>query len=76
METDFLSITAINLGINLIYTIVALIVSLMALVVVDKKLLKGISIEEEMKKGNMAVALFASTALIFVAIIVTFGFKG
>ncbi len=76
MEMEFFSVTLLNLGINLIYTIVALIVSMVALVIIDKKLLPGISIEEEMKKGNIAVAIFASTILLFVAIIVTFGFKG
>lgn len=76
MDTDFLIITLVNLGINLIYTIVALIVSLLFLIIIDKKLLPDISFIEEMKKGNMAVAVFASTILLFVAIIVTFGFKG
>ncbi|THB71753.1 MAG: DUF350 domain-containing protein [Desulfobulbaceae bacterium] len=76
MELEFFTVTLMNLGINLIYTIVALVVSMVALVIVDKKLLPGISIEEEMKKGNIAVAIFASTILLFVAIIVTFGFKG
>lgn len=76
METDFIVISLINLGLNLIYTIVALIVSLLALVLVDKKLLPNISLEEEMKKGNISVAIFSSTILLFVAIIVTFGFKG
>ena len=76
MELDFLSATMINLGVNLIYTIVALYISVMALMIIDRKLLKEISIEEEMKKGNIAVAIFSSTILIFVALIVTFGFKG
>jgi len=76
MEMEFIYVSLMNLGINLVYTIVALLVSLLALVVVDKKLLPGISIEEEMKNGNLAVAIFSSTILLFVAIIVTFGFKG
>lgn len=76
MEMEFLSVTLLNLAINLVYTFVALIVSLLALVIIDKKLLPNISIEEEMKKGNIAVAIFSSTILLFVAIIVTFGFKG
>lgn len=75
MEIEFLYVTLFNLGANLIYTIVALIISLAALLIVDKKLLPHISIEEEMKKGNMAVAVFASTILLFVALIVSFGFK-
>ena len=76
MESDFLFATLLNLGVNLIYTITALFVAVIALLVVDKKLLKGISIENEMKNGNIAVSIFASTILIFIAIIVTFGFKG
>jgi len=76
MELEFISVTLLNLGINLIYTFVALIVSIAALIFIDKKFLPNISIEEEMKKGNIAVAIFASTILLFVAIIVTFGFKG
>jgi uncharacterized membrane protein YjfL (UPF0719 family) len=55
---------------------VALYVSVIALLVIDRKLLKNISLEDEMKKGNVAVAIFASTILLFVALIVTFGFKG
>ena len=76
MEWEFIAVSLMNLGINLVYTIVALIVSLVALNVIDKKLMPGISLEEEMKKGNIAVAIFSSTILIFVAVIVTFGFKG
>ncbi len=76
MKLDFLYATFINLTINLVYTIVALYVSVIALLVIDRKLLKNISLEDEMKKGNVAVAIFASTILLFVALIVTFGFKG
>jgi uncharacterized membrane protein YjfL (UPF0719 family) len=76
VKLDFLYATFINLTINLVYTIVALYVSVIALLVIDRKLLKNISLEDEMKKGNVAVAIFASTILLFVALIVTFGFKG
>ncbi|MDJ0626580.1 MAG: DUF350 domain-containing protein [Candidatus Caenarcaniphilales bacterium] len=75
MELDFLFVSLVNLCINLVYSLVALLVSMFALIIVDKKLLRGISIEEEMKKGNLAVAIFASTIMLFVAIIITFGFK-
>lgn len=76
MDPSFLTATLMNLGINLIYTIVALYVGIIALFFIDKHLLKSISLEEEIKKGNIAVAMFASTILLFVALIVTFGFKG
>jgi hypothetical protein len=76
MGKDFVTVTMINLGINLVYTMVALVVGMAALIFIDKKLLTKICFEEELQKGNVAVALFASAILLFVAIIVTFGFKG
>ena len=75
-RSTFISASFINLAINLIYTIVALIVGVYALVWVDNKVLKDIKIQEELKKGNIAVAIVASTILLFVAIIIAFGFRG
>ncbi|BBB26273.1 DUF350 domain-containing protein [Amphritea japonica] len=76
MEMEFFSASLINLLLNLSYTVIALIVGVYALLWIDKRLLKNIDIEEEMKKGNLAVSIFASTILIFVAIIVASGLKG
>lgn len=76
METEFLMATLYNLLINLLYTILALLVGVAALKFVDKQLLKGVDIQKQLQEGNMAVAVFASTILLFVAIIVSFGLKG
>ncbi|NVJ60173.1 MAG: DUF350 domain-containing protein [Gammaproteobacteria bacterium] len=76
METEFFTASVVNLGINLIYTILALMIGIIGLKVIDEKLLKNVNIEEELKKGNVAVSIFASTILIFVALIVSFGLKG
>ncbi len=76
MESQFLYASLFNLGINLIFTILALFIGVIALVVIDKKLLKKVEIEEELKKGNIAIAIFSSTILLFVALIVSFGLKG
>ncbi|WP_226665124.1 DUF350 domain-containing protein [Microbulbifer aggregans] len=76
MQSEFLTATLFNLGLNLLYTLLALLIGLIALLVIDKKLLKHVDIEQELKKGNMAVATFASTILIFVALIISFGLKG
>lgn len=76
MELEFFSASLINLIINLGYSIIAIVVSVYALFWVDKKLLKEIEIETELKKGNIAVAIFASSILMFVAIVIAFGFKG
>jgi len=76
METQFLLSTLIQLGINLLYTLFALLVGVIALKVVDAVLLKDVDIQKQLQDGNMAVAVFASTILIFVALIVSFGLKG
>jgi len=76
MQMDFLYATFFNLGINLIYTILSLFLGVIALIVIDRKLLKKVDIEEELKKGNLAIAIFAATILVFVALIVSFGLKG
>ena len=76
MSMEFFQASLINLGINLLYTLVALFIGVQALLFIDKRLMKGISFEEELRKGNVAVALFASSIMLFVALIVTFGFKG
>ena len=61
---------------NIFYTLIALVVGLIALKVVDSQLLKSLDIQEELKNNNMAVAVFSSTVLLFVALIVSFGLKG
>ena len=76
MESQILFATLFNLGINLLYTVLALLLGVIALILIDKKLLKSIEIEAELKKGNIAIAIFASTILIFIALIVSFGLKG
>lgn len=76
MGSDFLLATLFNLSVNLVYTVVALMVGVLALKFVDKKLLDKVDIEQELKNNNIAVAIFASTILLFVALIVSFGLKG
>ncbi len=70
MDTHFLLSTLASLLINLVYTIVVLIIAVVALKYIDKKILKEVHLEEEIRKGNIAAAIVASTFLIFVAIIV------
>lgn len=76
MEIQFILSTLIQLGINLIYTLFALLIGVIALKIVDNVLLKDVDIQKQLQDGNMAVAVFASTILIFVALIVSFGLKG
>lgn len=76
MNTEFIFATLFNLGMNLVYTVLALIVGVTALVIIDRKLLKSTEVEKELKEGNIAMAIFSSTVLLFVAMIVSFGLKG
>jgi len=76
MNTEFVFATFFNLGMNLVYTVLALFVGVAALVVIDRKLLKSTEVEKELKEGNIAIAIFSSTVLLFVALIVSFGLKG
>lgn len=76
MDSSFFIGTLFNLAINLLYTIIALLVGVVALKFVDSALLKNVDIEKQLQDGNLAVAVFASTILLFVAIIVSFGLKG
>lgn len=75
METQFLLASFINLGINIGYTIIALFIAVYALIIIDKMLLKDIDIQQELRNNNLAVSIFASTILIFVALIISFGLK-
>lgn len=76
METEFVIATIFNLGINLLYTIVALVLAVAALALIDRLLLKDVDLQKQLHQGNVAVAIFASTILLFVALIVSFGLKG
>ncbi|GLX87287.1 hypothetical protein tloyanaT_35400 [Thalassotalea loyana] len=75
MEFDFFSASLINLAINISYTLISLVVAVYALILIDKKLLKGVDIQQELKNNNLAVAIFASSIMLFVAIIISFGLQ-
>jgi len=76
MQWDFIVATLFNLVLNLIYTVIALIIGILALKFIDKNLLKSVDIEKELKNNNIAVAIFSATVLLFVALIISFGMKG
>jgi uncharacterized membrane protein YjfL (UPF0719 family) len=76
MEVQFIISTIVNLLINLTYTVLSLMIGMVALKFIDNSLLKNIDLESEIKGGNIAAAIFASTILLFVALIVALGLKG
>lgn len=73
MESEFLSATYFTLGLNLIFTLITLVVSVILLLAVDKILLKDINLQSEIKNGNIAASIFASSIMLFIAIIVGMG---
>jgi uncharacterized membrane protein YjfL (UPF0719 family) len=75
MQSGLVVATLVNLGLNLLYTLLGLAIGLLALRFIDKKLLTNIKIEEELKNNNVAVAIFSSTVLLSVALIISFGLK-
>ena len=70
MEITSFEQTLIFLGINLVYALITLIVSVFALVVIDKFIFTKIDFIEEIKKGNVAASIFQSTILIFIGLVV------
>ena len=58
------------LGINLVYALITLLVSVFALVIIDKFVFTKIDFIEEIKKGNVAASIFQSTILIFIGLVV------
>jgi uncharacterized membrane protein YjfL (UPF0719 family) len=69
MDAQFWKATAVTLTINLVYAVVALIVGVAAVRWIDKVMFPEIDFMEEIKKGNMAAAIFAGVLMLFVAVI-------
>jgi len=75
MEAEFISATYFTMGLNLVFTFITLVVSVVLLLGVDKILLKNIDLQNEIKKGNIAASVFASSIMLFIAIIVGMGIR-
>jgi len=71
MDYDFAGASGLMLVLNLVYALVALVVGVLGVRVVDKIFLKKIDLEDEIKKGNLAAAVFASALLLFVAVVIS-----
>lgn len=64
MDIAFAKASAFMLAINLAYAIIGFFLSVIAILVIDKIFLKKIDLEEEIKKGNIAAAIFAGALVI------------
>lgn len=70
MDMQFANATAVMLFINLGYALVALVLGVAGIKLVDRLFLRKLDLEDEIQKGNIAAAIFASTLILFVAIII------
>ena len=70
VEITTLTQTLTFLAINLAYSVVALIVCIVALILIDRFLFTKIDFIEEMKQGNIAASIFYSVVLLFVGLVV------
>jgi Domain of Unknown Function (DUF350) len=70
VDSTFLLTTAVNLLINLVYAIAVFGVAFLTFMWSDKILCKNIDFMEEIKRGNMAAAIFASVKLLFIAFVI------
>ncbi|RYV01683.1 DUF350 domain-containing protein [Shewanella sp. OPT22] len=71
MELTTVEYNLVFMLINLGYAVLSLFVSVIALVIIDKFIFKKIDFMEEIKKGNIAVAIFQSMILVFIGIVVS-----
>jgi uncharacterized membrane protein YjfL (UPF0719 family) len=70
MEISSIEQTLTFLGINLVYALITLLVSIFALIIIDKYVFTKIDFIEEIKRGNVAASIFQSTILIFIGLVV------
>jgi hypothetical protein len=70
MDWDLVKASSFMMVLNLIYALVALFVGVLAVRLVDWVILRKIDLQDEIKRGNVAGAIFAAALLIFVAVII------
>jgi uncharacterized membrane protein YjfL (UPF0719 family) len=59
------------MGLNLAYAVIAMLIGLAAMKFVDKLLFPNIDFMAEIKKGNIASAIFAGMVLLFFALVLS-----
>jgi len=70
MEITTVQQSMLYLGINLVYAIMALLVGVIAIRAIDRWLYTRVDFEEEIKRGNIAAAIYKSALLLFVGLVI------
>lgn len=71
MEVSSVEQSIIFMMINLGYAVLSLFIGVIALVLIDKFIFKDVDFMQEIKNGNIAVAIFQSVILIFIGVVVS-----
>lgn len=64
MDLQFVKASAFMLTLNLLYALIGFVLAILAILAVDKLFLRKLCLQEEILKGNMAAAVFASALVI------------
>ena len=67
MDFQFVQASSFMLIVNLVYSLLGFTLAICAIVIVDKLFLRKLCLQEEIRKGNVAAAIFAS-ALVLAAV--------
>lgn len=70
MEITTWQQSVLYLGINLGYAIAALLAGVIAIRLIDRYIYTKIDFEDEIKRGNIAAAIFKSALLLFVGLVI------
>lgn len=71
MEISTFESSIVLMLINLAYAVLSLFISVIALVLIDKFIFKDVDFMQEIKNGNIAVAIFQSVILLFIGVVVS-----
>jgi hypothetical protein len=76
MNWQFIEANLINFLINLLYALTALIIGVVAFRLIDHIFFNKIDFIEEIRKGNIAAAIYAGILLLFIAILLGASLRG
>ena len=70
MDMDFAKASAVMLAINLLLAFLGIVIAVIGIKLVDLFFLRRIDLEEEIKKGNVAAAIFAAALVLGATMII------
>ena len=71
MNATILSANLWTMGLNLLFAIIAMLIGLATLKFVDHLVFPEINLIAEIKRGNIAAAIFAGMGLLFLALVLS-----